>query len=206
MALPNKYQRSDDLISWLALLYDEISTAITGLASLVVRVATLEDRSPVQTASVATTSGTSVSLITTIPSWARRVIVRLSGVSLSGTSSLMLQIGPSGGLVTSGYSGSVVNFQDAVVPQAALNTNGFRVANASVAANTIDGIGVFELHDLSTNTWIFSFCGARKAGTANVWSASGSIALSGALTQISVASQNTTDTLDAGSGSARYEY
>lgn len=33
MALPNKYQRSDDLISWLALLYDEISTAITNIAT-----------------------------------------------------------------------------------------------------------------------------------------------------------------------------
>jgi hypothetical protein len=37
MALPNKYQRSDDLIAWLALLYEEISTALTNIASLLTR-------------------------------------------------------------------------------------------------------------------------------------------------------------------------
>jgi hypothetical protein len=41
-----------------------------------------------------------------IPSWAKRVTVMLSGVSTSGTSIVQIQLGDSGGIETSGYSGT----------------------------------------------------------------------------------------------------
>ena len=52
-------------------------------------------------AAVASTSGTSIDF-TGIPSWAKRINVLLKGVSLSGSSGILVQIG-SGSVTTSGY-------------------------------------------------------------------------------------------------------
>lgn len=42
MALPIKYKRSDDLIKWLGLFYDEVSTAISDLAAAILDIADIE--------------------------------------------------------------------------------------------------------------------------------------------------------------------
>src|SRR5690348_2218752 len=52
---------------------------------------------------VATTSGTSVSLSTSIPSWAKRITLLFNGVSTNGTDSYLVQIGDSGGVANTGY-------------------------------------------------------------------------------------------------------
>ena len=52
---------------------------------------------------VASTSGTSIDF-TSIPSWVKRITVMFSGVSLSGTSSIYIQIG-SGSAEITGYAG-----------------------------------------------------------------------------------------------------
>ena len=61
---------------------------------------------------VASTSGTAIDF-TGIPSWVRRVTVMFSGVSTNGTSNVQVQIG-SGSFVTSGYSSSTAQSNNAV--------------------------------------------------------------------------------------------
>jgi hypothetical protein len=55
----------------------------------------------------ATTSGTSIDF-TSIPTWVKKITMQLVGVSTNGTSNLLMQLGDSGGVETSGYLGSAV--------------------------------------------------------------------------------------------------
>lgn len=50
-------------------------------------------------------SGSSVSF-TSIPSWVKRITVVFAGATMSGSDQLLIQIGPSSGVVTSGYGSS----------------------------------------------------------------------------------------------------
>lgn len=59
-------------------------------------------------ATQATTSGTYFDF-SSIPSWAKRITVAFNANSHSGTSEMLVQIGDSGGLETSGYAGSVAS-------------------------------------------------------------------------------------------------
>ena len=54
--------------------------------------------------SVASTSGTYIDF-TSIPSWAKRIVILINGVSTSGSSPLLIQAGPSGGVDTTSYNG-----------------------------------------------------------------------------------------------------
>ena len=73
---------------------------------------------------VASTSGTSVDF-TSIPSWVRRITIMFDGVSLSGTDQILVQLGDSGGLETTGYiSGGAVT-RDANTTNAGSSTSGF---------------------------------------------------------------------------------
>ena len=58
---------------------------------------------------VASTSGTSIDF-TSIPSWVKRITVMFSGVSVSGTSNMQIQLGDSGGVENTGYLGVAVNY------------------------------------------------------------------------------------------------
>ena len=57
------------------------------------------------------TSGTSIDF-TNIPSWVKRITLMFNGVSTSGTSNYLIQIGDSGGVATTGYTAasSTINF------------------------------------------------------------------------------------------------
>ena len=70
---------------------------------------------------VASTSGTSIDF-TGIPSWVKRITVMLSGVSTSGTSIVLIQIG-AGSVTTSGYASSGSIVAAAVLPFAVWFTN-----------------------------------------------------------------------------------
>ena len=83
----------------------------------------------------ASTSGTSIDF-TGIPSWVKRITVMFAGVSTTGTSNLLLQIG-SGSIVVTGYTGST-----ALVGSASANslmTTGFMLTPSQGAATTTSG-------------------------------------------------------------------
>jgi len=144
----------------------------------------------------ASTSGTSIDF-TSIPSWVKRVTVMFSGVSLSGTSSILVQLGDAGGIETTSYVSGTSRVSTVVGIDEP--TNGFIVYLAS-ATRAADGAITFS--NLTGNTWVGS--GVLYNGNSTV-QVGGKKALSDVLTQVRITTVNGTDTFDAGSINILYE-
>lgn len=147
---------------------------------------------------VASTSGTSIDF-TSIPSWVKRITVMFSGVSTSGTSAPIVQLGTSSSFETSGYTGSA-GFGTTNVNL----SSGFFITTTAGAGNTAQGIMVLTLLNSATNT--FS-CSSNVGITGNqiVYLCGGAKALSAALTRVRITTAGGTDTFDAGSINILYE-
>lgn len=144
------------------------------------------------------TSGTSIDF-TGIPSWATRITVVFSGVSTSGTSNPIIQLGTSGGFVTSGYLGAVSNQSGGSTSNF---TSGFMISVAITAADIMHGeIG---LVNVTGNTWVERGITAYSNQVA-VRTSAGSIALAGILDRVRITTVNGTDTFDAGSINIMWE-
>lgn len=136
-----------------------------------------------------------------IPSWVKRVTVMFSGISTTGTSSLLVQIGQSGSVETSGYLGSGSTVGDGISPVNSFYTTGFGIRQ--IAAGQVSH-GVMTLQLLDGNTWaaqaIFS-----RSDVASVLVSSGSKTLAGVLGRVRITTIGGTDTFDAGTVNISYE-
>jgi hypothetical protein len=148
-----------------------------------------------------TTSGTAKDF-TGIPSWAKRITINFAGVSPSGTAHLLVQIGTSSGLETSGYVSSGSRLADGGSISVVSSTAGFLVA-LSAATYLLSGRMVLELLDAATNTWVASYAG--KISTLQTVCGGGDKSLAGVLDRVRVTFSNGTDTFDAGSVNIMYE-
>lgn len=140
---------------------------------------------------VAATSGTSIDF-TGIPSWVKKITVTLAGVSVSGVSDLLIQLGDSGGIENTGYlsgcsaAGTSVN-----------STAGLIISDGTAAATVHNGSITITLCDPATNTWASSgVLGLSNA--ANTYTSGGSKALSAALDRIRLTTVGGAVTFDAG--------
>ena len=147
---------------------------------------------------VAASSGTAV-LFTGIPSWVKRITVMFNEVSLSGTDSILVQIGDAGGVETTGYISSSVGTTGASGGTVS-STSGF-IVTSTLAAYINSGALVLTL--MGSNLWIAS--GSGKVATTAGWFSGGSKTLSDTLTQlnITVTGANTFD--GAGTVNILYE-
>jgi hypothetical protein len=143
----------------------------------------------------ATTSGTAFDF--TIPTGAKRIQVILRGVSLSATDNLLVQIGDTDGIETSGYL-STATAHDGTF---GTSTAGFLLLSGS-AASTISGILTLCLMDAATFVWVAS--GHLKQGTSASHHSAGDKALSAELTTVRL-TRTGTDTFDAGAVTVLYE-
>jgi hypothetical protein len=152
----------------------------------------------------ASTSGTSIDF-TGIPSWAKRITVMFSGVSLSGTSNILIQIG-AGSVQTTGYL-SNSNYDTGPSGAGFSTTAGYGIAMAGAAINAISGLITITLLNSATGTWVesavLSFDNVAAAGY-TIQSA-GTKTLSGTLDRVRITTVNGTDTFDAGSINILYE-
>lgn len=150
------------------------------------------------------TSGTSIDF-TGIPSWAKRITVMFSGVSTSGTSIVLVRLGTSGGITSSGYV-SGVNFGVTSGTFYNSDTSGFPIGPATSTAAAGAQTGSIVLSNISANTWIASGLAYSSAAAAVVTSmVAGSVGLAAALTQVRITTVNGTDTFDAGTINIAYE-
>jgi hypothetical protein len=145
-----------------------------------------------------TTSGTFFDF-TSIPSTVKRITVMLNGVSTNGTSLLIVRLGTSGGIVSSGYtSRSGYSFGGSVVS----NTTGVTISDSQDAPDLV--IGQFVISNISGNQWVitgnFAQTSQNKVTTSN-----GIINLGGTLDRVRITTVNGTDTFDAGSINILYE-
>ena len=150
----------------------------------------------------ASTSGTSIDF-TSIPSGVRRIVINFVGVSTSGTSNLMIQIGDSGGIETTGYLGAVTTVASAT-PSSANITQGFGVTNAIAAASILHGSLTLTLENQSAFTWCASGVTALS-NAATTHFAAGSKSLSAELDRVRITTVGGADTFDAGAINIAYE-
>jgi hypothetical protein len=140
-----------------------------------------------------TTSGTNVDF-GSIPSGTKEITINFVGVSTSGTSNILIQIGDSGGIENTGYlsSGSYVAGSVFVTS----STAGF-VVQSSAAADVRHGSVTLRLVDSTNFTWVAS--GVLCKSDANVTiQVAGSKSLSAQLDRVRITTANGTDTFDAG--------
>lgn len=149
----------------------------------------------------ASTSGTSIDF-TSIPSWAKRITVMLNGVSVSGTSVILIQLGDSGGVETTGYLsvGSRIAGSSA---SSASYTTGFGLSSTNAAASTYSGSITLSLIDTS-NTWVANGVASETSSGYTTFT-SGNKQTSATLDRVRVTTVNGTDTFDAGSINIMYE-
>lgn len=148
----------------------------------------------------ASTSGTSVDF-TGIPSWVKKITVMFDGISTSGTSSLQVQLGDSGGFETSGYLGAE---STAVGATNSVHSSGFIIKTGLGATSVLHGIVLLQLLNASTNVWAESG-NIAMSNTTQVGISGGSKALSATLDRLRITTVNGTDTFDAGSINILYE-
>ncbi len=153
--------------------------------------------------SQASTSGTSRDF-TGIPSWAKRVTVSIAGISTNGTAPILVQLGTSGGVESTGYLGSSGYIQNASQSLTAALSGGVYLVKDSAAANIAHGVVVFTLIDASTNTWgIMGLFGNSNNVVPSL--VAGSKALAGVLDRVRITTTNGTDVFDAGLVNILYE-
>jgi hypothetical protein len=150
---------------------------------------------------IASTSGTSIDF-TSIPSWVERITLVFQGVSISGSSwPFLVQIGPSGGVETSGYNGA----SSTLTSNATSSTNytdGFAIRNDNSSAATIHGI--MTIVNITGNSWAASgvFGQSDRAITLPLGY---SKTLAGTLSRLRITTNGGTDTFDAGTINILYE-
>lgn len=153
--------------------------------------------------SVASTSGVAIDF-TSIPAWAKRITIIFQGVSTSGTSFPMVQIG-AGSFVATGYASAGGNAPNGSSTGVNNNTSGFILegGTAMSAAGTLRH-GRATLYNITGNAWVFDSLTANSA-TTNIGFGAGSISLSGTLDRVRITTVNGTDTFDAGNINIMYE-
>ena len=83
-----------------------MAVTINGSAGVTTNSGAVYDSLQRGTALTAVTNFTTSADFTSIPSWVRRITLIFSDISLSGSDNLLIQIGDSGGLETTGYLGA----------------------------------------------------------------------------------------------------
>jgi len=165
------------------------------LAAFADSAANAEGARPLVLYTAQTASGTSVDF-PNIPSWVKRITVMLNNVSTTGTSAFLVQLGDSGGVEITGYTGVAIR-SGGTGNVYTTSAAGFPLADVVVAASNFQSLATLALVDASTNTWVIS--GTTSYAVANTLSSfSGGKSLSATLDRVRITTINGTDTFDAG--------
>jgi hypothetical protein len=144
-------------------------------------------------------SGTAVDF-TGLPAGVRRITVMFNGVSTSGTSIWLLQLGDSGGIENTGYNGqSTANSSS---PLQTTSTAGFPIY---VNAATYNPNGILTITNISGNIWVVAGVLANITTAVFQITCAGSKELSATLDRVRLTTTNGTDTFDAGTINILYE-
>jgi hypothetical protein len=147
-----------------------------------------------------TTSGTSID-VTGIPNWAKRITLMLNGVSISGTSGIIVQLIVNGTPVNTGYIGASDLLVSGVAPVA--HTTGFALSDIPTVA-TYTANGCLTFIKFSDTVWNGSFVGSSSV-TAAIIVGAGYVPVSGTVTGVRITTPGGANTFDAGSVNIMYE-
>lgn len=147
-------------------------------------------------------SGTSVDF-TGIPSWVKQITLVIESLSTNGTAFPFFQIGDSGGVETSGYTGSTVSCANGNTVVGGTSASAFIVQSIS-AANQLSGVLTLSLLDAATNRW----CASGQLvvnSSSTIIMTTGTKALSAALDRVRLTTSNGTDAFDGGTVNILYQ-
>lgn len=125
----------------------------TGTSTIEAKIspAKLKQAAGLDTETALTTSGASAYGFTGIAASARRITIMFSGVSLSGTDDILIQLGDSGGYENTGYSAASA-FVAGSGNDLLTSTAGFPVNTVNSASTVLSGI--VTLVRITGNTWV----------------------------------------------------
>jgi hypothetical protein len=146
-----------------------------------------------------TTSGTSIDF-TGIPSWVKRITVMLINVSTNGASAVLVQLGDSGGIETTGYAGSISSVSGVNASALASFSSGFAIVGGAAGAFRS---GMLSIVKLSGNAWVAS--GTFDDGIGAAGFTQGAKSLSDTLDRIRLTTANGSDAFDQGDVNIMYE-
>jgi hypothetical protein len=149
----------------------------------------------------ASTSGTQIDF-TGIPAWVKRITVMFAGVSTNGSNFIDIQIGDSGGIETTGYTGAQTNIIGGGTGGNNYSGDAFEL-RYSGTVYTLSGHFVLTLLNSATNLWVGSGVHGVDSGLAAMCFSAGQKALSGTLDRLRISAGG--DTFDAGSINILYE-
>jgi hypothetical protein len=156
-----------------------------------------------QGTSVTVTTNTSVDF-TSIPSWVKRISMMFYTVSINGTSRPTVRLGTSGGIVSTGYSGS----QYGVAGTGGAFTNlssGFDLIDSGSAVSGCNFCGILTIDKLGTgNDWVANWFGGLVNAPV-MQSMGGAVSISGALTTVRLTTQGGTVQFTGGTVNILYE-
>jgi hypothetical protein len=141
----------------------------------------------------ASTSGTSIEF-TGIPSWAKRITVLFSGVSINGSSNLQIQIG-SGSFETTDYTATAGTGGSQTTA-----TSGFLLTSTIASGDVINGIVTIVL--ISGSSYVSAGVLAPAGG---MRLSAGSKSASAVIDRLRITTVGGTNTFDAGSINVLYE-
>jgi hypothetical protein len=140
----------------------------------------------------ATTSGTEIDF-NSIPSWVREIDIMFDGVSMSGSDTILIRIGDSGGIETTSYVASWALPYDTFV-SSGTSTAGFPIP-ATGTAEIINGI--MSLKNITGNVWIAAGMVGTQGIVTGTYIVGGSKTLSATLDRVRI-TRSGSSTFDAG--------
>jgi hypothetical protein len=146
----------------------------------------------------ASTSGTSIDF-TGIPAGTRRIVIMFAGVSTSGTSGVLIQIGDAGGIENSGYLGATGD-RTAEIAYGA----GFYISVTTAAAHVYQGQVTLNLESSTSFRWTAAINTSRSDATAPYFGG-GTKALSAELDRVRITTAGGADTFDLGAINIQFE-
>jgi len=142
------------------------------------------------------TSGYSINF-TGIPSWVKKIKVQFVGVSTTGSSPIIVQIG-SGSIQTTGYSSAASSGT-----ATAFASNGFAITNGGSSSNVVNG--EFEISSFTLGTYTGFGCTTQNISTNAPHVCAGSVAISGTIDRVTITTAGGSDTFDSGAINIMYE-
>jgi hypothetical protein len=132
-------------------------------------------------------------LFSPFPAAVREITVALHKSGLNGNTGILVQLGTSGGLSTTGYTGVGFRVVSAARTLSALTT-GIAVDSYGAAESFV---GTVVIRRVTGNTWVATVLGSAAGATVFI-AGSAEITLAGELTQLAVKSGNGVQTFDEG--------
>ena len=146
-----------------------------------------------------TASGNTSVDFTSMPSWINRITVVFRNISTNGSSNILVQLGTSGGVSTSGYVSTSIDFDGSGLVTVS-STSGL-IIKVNGASNVINGL--MTIAYMGSNTWVDNHSVSTATTIMSV--GGGTSALGGTLDRVRITTVNGTDQFDAGSFNILYE-